>query len=75
MVDAVLAVAEAVGGTGSPQSSEFSLVLAKCLMSTIRTFDDETLAWFFLPLAWLRNAENPIIETSKFVLQRKQRAS
>ena len=75
MVDAVLAVAEAVGGTGSPQSSEFSLVLAKCLMSTIRSFDDETLAWFFLPLAWLRNAENPIIETSKFVLQRKQRAS
>ena len=30
MVDAVLAVAEALGGTGSPQSSEFSLLLAKC---------------------------------------------
>ena len=33
MVDAVLAVAEALGGTGSPQSSEFSLLLAKCQMS------------------------------------------
>ena len=43
MVDAPLAVAEAVGGTGSPQSSEFSLLLAKCLMSTLHTFDDEAL--------------------------------
>ena len=74
MVDAVSAVAEAVGGTGSPQSSEFSLLLAKCLMSTLRTFDDEALAWCFLPLAWLPNAETPIIEMSKFVLQRKQQA-
>ena len=51
MVDAVLVVAEAVIETGSPQSSEFSLLLAKCLMSTLRTFDNEALAWCFLPLA------------------------
>ena len=71
MVDAVLAVAEAVGGTGSPQSSEFSLLLAKCLMATLRTFDDEARTWCSLPLAWLHNAETPITEMSKFVLQRK----
>ena len=64
MVDAVLAVAEAVGGTDSLQSSEFSLLLAKCLMSTLHTFNDEALAWCFLPLAWLRNAGTPIIEMS-----------
>ena len=75
MVDAVSAVAEAVGGTGSPQSSEFSLLLAKCLMSTLRNFDDEALAWCFLPLAWLCNTETPITEMSKFILQRKQQAS
>ena len=75
MVDAVLVVAEAVIETGSPQSSEFSLLLAKCLMSTLRTFDDEALAWCFLPLAWPRNDETPTIEMSTFVLQRKQRAS
>ena len=75
MVDAVLVVAEAVIETGSPQSSEFSLLLAKCLMSTLRNFDDEALAWCFLPLAWLCNTETPITEMSKFILQRKQQAS
>ena len=70
-----LAVAEAAGGTGSPQSSEFSLLLAKCLMSAFHTFDDGALAWCFLPLAWLHNAETPIIEMSKFVVLRKQQAS
>ena len=53
MVDAVLAVAGAVGGTGSPQSSKFSLLPAKCLMSTFRTFDDEALAWCFLPCVYV----------------------
>ena len=75
MVDAVSAVAEAVGGTGSPQSSEFFLLLARCLMSTLHTFDDEALAWCFLPLAWLCNTETPVTEMSKFILQRKQQAS
>ena len=75
MADAVSAVAEAVGGTGSPQSSEFSLLLVKCLMSTLCTFDDEALAWCFLPLAWLCNTETRITEMSKFILQRKQQAS
>ena len=67
VVDAVLAVAEAVVRTGSPQSLEFSLLLAKCLLSTLRTFDDEALAWCFLPLAWLHSAETPIIEMSNFL--------
>ena len=67
MVDAVLVVAEAVIETGSPQSSEFSLLLAKCLMSTLRTFDNEDLSWCFLPLAEHHIAETPIIEMSKFL--------
>ena len=75
IADAVLAVPKAVGGTGSPKSSEFSLLLGKCLMSTLCTFDNEALAYCFLPLAWLCNAETRIIEMSKFVLQRKQQAS
>ena len=62
MVDPFLVIAEAVGVTGSPQSSGFSLLLAKCLMSTFRTFHDGALSWCFLPLAWLRNAETPIFE-------------
>ena len=45
IVDAVLEVAEAVGGTSSSQSSEFYLLLAKYLMSTLHTFNDEALAW------------------------------
>ena len=75
LVDAVLAVAEAVGGTGSTQSLEFSLLLAKCLMTTLHTFQNEALGWCFLSLAWLHNAETPITEMSKFILQRKQQAS
>ena len=50
MVDAVLAFAEAVRGTGSPQSSEFSLLLAECLMSTLRTFDEKLLLGASYPL-------------------------
>ena len=45
MVDAVLAAAEAVRGTGSPQSSEFSLLLAKCLMSTPHTLCMASQCW------------------------------